>query len=688
MDESCLLCTPAEGGFLRNLFTTDFVPRAKCVGDRAEIVWLHVVSDGVIALAYFSIPIALAFFMRRRRDLAFRWLFGMFALFILFCGMTHVMGIVAFWHPMYRLDGVVKAATGVISIATAVTLWPMIPHALRLPSPSELRRANESLAGEILRRTEAQQLLEENQRMLESRVLERTSALEQANRTLIEAEEDTLLRLAELEAVYTATPTGLCFLDTDLVIQRINRTLLEASGQSTTNSVVGKSFLMALPELASHLHPMCMQSLTTGAAFTNIEVTAQLPGHDRPHQWHVSVKPVVASTTGIIGVSLAVHDVSERVMLEESLRQSQKMDAIGQLASGIAHDINNQLTAIFGYLSIISSQVPDESPMSEYLSSLRLAAEQAGQTTKSLLTFARREPVASTPTSISDVVSHTLSAFKGLFPSRITVDSSGLEPDIWVLGDGGKLHQLVLNLALNARDAIAEGGLVTVSLRRSKDEDGMCVLTITDTGAGIAPEHIHRVFEPFYTTKARGQGTGLGLAVVAGIVKQHKGTIHIDSTPGVGTTFKVTLPLADSAAGPGALPAQATVRLTPMLGGVVLVAEDTRAVRDLIAMRLSGIGAQVVTANDGAKALELAQELGERVRLLILDQDMPVMNGSETLRRLREGGSRVPALMISGGSVDVIPRDRLSVVLAKPFRFEELLDAISAALSLAPHDEA
>lgn len=683
MLEDCLLCTPAEGGFFKNLFTTDFVARARCVGDRAEIIWLHVVSDAVIAMAYFSIPVALAFFMRRRKDLAFRWLFGMFALFILFCGTTHVLGIVAYWHPMYRFDGVIKAATGAISIATAVALWPMIPHALRLPSPSELSRANDSLAGEISRRAEAQRLLEENQRLLETRVLERTSALEQAVRTQKAAEEHTLLRLAELEAVYASTPTGLCFLDTELAIQRINSMMLKLADRDSGANVVGKPFLTALPELAPHLHPMCMRALTTGETRTNIEVSAMMPGSANPRVWHVSVQPVFSGSSGVIGVSLAVHDVSERAILEESLRQSQKMDAIGQLASGIAHDINNQLTAIYGYLSIISSQVPDDSPLTEYLTALRLAAEQAGQTTKSLLTFARREPTVAAPTNFSEVITDTLHAFKGLYPARITVDSSGVDPNVWVLGDRGKLHQLVLNLMLNARDAIPASGRVAIGLRQAQGDPCSCVLTVADSGEGIPPEVINRVFEPFFSTKPRGQGTGLGLAIVSGIVKQHKGDAKVASIPGQGTTFTVTLPRIDPSEIPDKHKVDVVTRLAPMHGGVVLVAEDTRAVRDLMAMRLSAIGVQVVTANDGAKALELAMELGDRVRLLILDQDMPVMNGSETLRALREKGSRVPALMISGGSVDAISGDTRSIILAKPFRFEELLESISAALALA-----
>ena len=159
---TCSLCVEhASGGFWSNVFNTDFVPRAQCVGDRPEIIWLHVCSDAAIAISYYSIPLALAYFLFKRKDLAFGWMFKLFAGFILACGTTHVLGVVAYWYPMYRLDGLVKAVTALLSILTAVMLWPLIPKVLALPSPSELKEANRKLLEEIEVRRSAEQKLEE-----------------------------------------------------------------------------------------------------------------------------------------------------------------------------------------------------------------------------------------------------------------------------------------------------------------------------------------------------------------------------------------------------------------------------------------------------------------------------------------------------------------------------------------------
>ena len=669
MMDTCPVCVePATGGFFTNLFSTDFVPRAQCVGDRGEIIWLHVVSDGVIALAYYSIPLALAYFVHRRRDVAFGWMFKLFAAFILACGTTHVLGILAYWYPMYRLDGVVKAGTGGLSILTAIALWPLIPKAVALPLPSHLHQLNRQLQDEIEVRRQAEARLQEAHGGLEAAVAARTAELASVNRTL----SDTV---AELESVYKGAPVGLCLIDKERRVLRVNERFGVMLG-SNPEAARGRPLADVCPSVSRVVEAML--SLDPSVEVDPVVHVPAPLNHGAESVWLVAVQPVREDGGQSAGACVAVKDITDRGKLQEQVHQIQKMEAVGQLASGIAHDINNTLTAIYGYLSLALVALDKDHRSTPYLEKIAIAAEQASQTTKSLLTFARPAPPRREPVELAPIVQQAMSMARGLMSAKIeiTMDLRGGE-GLWVQADATQLQQVLLNLAINARDAMPGGGRLSVVL--SRDGDSVRVV-VSDTGKGMTPEVQARIFEPFFTTKPRGEGTGLGLAVVQGIVRSHNGTISVSSTPGVGTAFTFEFP---TIVPPGTRSA-ADVPASPQRGfGLVLLVEDNSHVRDLLTAGLEASGFAVVAVGDGDAFLEQAQKLESRVAAYVLDIDIPGRLGTECLEVRRGKGDRTPAVFISGGRAQEVVPDALTKVLSKPFHPSDLIRAVNAAVMSA-----
>lgn len=663
--ESCALCVePATGGFWKNLFNTDFVPRAQCVGDRPEVIWLHVASDAAIALSYYSIPLALAYFVFRRKDVAFGWMFKLFAAFILACGTTHMMGILAYWYPMYRLDGVIKAATGVLSILTAVTLWPLIPKALALPLPSELRDLNRKLEAEVEVRRQAQSELEAARAGLEEAVATRTSELAKVNQALSAS-------LAELETVYASAPLGLCLLDNEGRVIRRNERMLTIVSPGLSEP--GRRLADLSPAIDRIVHSMLHPK-----PGETVDPVLRIPApqnHGAQTVLLIAAQAVRGPDGNPTGACVAVKDVTDRARLTEQVHQSQKMEAVGQLASGIAHDINNTLTAIYGYLSLALVALEKDHPSAPYLEKIAIAAEQASQTTRSLLTFARPAPPRREPVELAPIIQQAVSLARGLMPATIHIDVDlAAGGGLWVQADPTQLQQVILNLAINARDAMKSDGRFGVALHRHGDS---AQLTFTDNGVGMTAEVQARIFEPFFTTKSRGEGTGLGLAVVQGIVRSHNGTISVASAPDRGTTFTLELP----AIVPPGSHAAAGAPAKPQRGeGTILLVEDNSHVRELLTSGLQASGFHVIAVGDGDAFLEQAERLDHAVGAYILDIDIPGRLGTECLAERRAKGDRTPAIFISGGRALDVTTDSLTKVLAKPFHSSDLIRAINAVM--------
>jgi signal transduction histidine kinase len=362
-----------------------YAPHGYCLLWQPGLIWTHVVSDAVIAAAYFSIPFVLLRLVRLRQDIEFGWMLGLFATFILACGTTHLLSIATMWIPAYGWEALVKAVTAVASIATAVLLVPLLPKLVAIPSPSALRQANEAL----------------------------------------------------------------------------------------------------------------------------------------------------------------VREAREREKTEEMLRQAQKMEAIGQLTGGIAHDFNNLLGIVIGNLDRSRRKGSGTPEGRLALDNAIEGAERAARLTDQLLAFARKQPLRPEPTDINEIVTG-MSALLRQTAGALVRTEIDLQPGIpAVILDRNLMENAILNLTINARDAMAQGGVLTIktSYLASTDEVKLCV---SDTGAGMTPDVLQHATEPFFTTKAVGHGSGLGLSQVVGTIEQHGGRVEIESRPEEGTAIHMFLPVAQA----------------------------------------------------------------------------------------------------------------------------------------------
>ena len=387
-----------------------------------------------------------------------------------------------------------------------------------------------------------------------------------------------------------------------------------------------------------------------------------------------------------------LRDVTTRTELEEQLRQSQKMEAVGTLASGIAHDFNNLLTAIFGYTALARRTLPEEHAAVQPLGMVEEAARQASGVTSALLTFSQKTIVAKSPVDLGAVVCQSLRLLRRVLPNSIeTVCQVPQDEQIWVKGDSVQLQQILMNLAVNARDAMPDGGELHISVgRRCPDSSGVfgqiaarmgaqAVLVVKDTGVGMSEEVRSRVFEPFFTTKPRGQSTGLGLSVIHGIVCDHGGSINVESKPGRGTCVTVLLPAWEPLEAGGDSPE--TVQRGH--GEVVLLIEGDDHIRSIMTSTLSAQGYQVAAVKDGAAAAAVMASRREAVQLVVLDLDLPGQSGLTCLSEIRRLQPDVIVIVVTG-RLDAEYNRRLDaeeIVLCKPFQMADLSALVFRALS-------
>jgi signal transduction histidine kinase len=390
----------------------------------------------------------------------------------------------------------------------------------------------------------------------------------------------------------------------------------------------------------------------------------------------------------------------ERVELQEQLHQAQKMEAVGQLAAGVAHDLNNLLTVVAGSTGPIARVLPADRDATQALEAIQRVVEQAGSLTGSLLTFSQKLPADKKPVDLCAVVDNAARLIRRALPSAVKlVVRTDCQPAPWVLADATQMQQVLLNLALNARDAMPDGGTLRIAVsqgRESAAADGVVAagktggsaspaaagarVEVSDTGTGMSPEIQSRIFEPFFTTKERGQGTGLGLAVVHGIVNDHGGQIEVRSEVGAGSTFMVTLPCV----APGVRRQERTPPAPPARGRgeLLLLAEGDRQARELMVAEFRALGYVTDQVGDGAALLAESRRHGRRVRLFILDADLPKRGTLDCLREIRADGIQVPAIVITGAGRDDFEErlDAATVLLRKPFQMAELGRLVSALL--------
>ena len=525
--------------WLRNLFSTaDLTPHGFCLLWRSGLLWLQVVPDALIGLSYYSIPLALAYFVSKRRDIPFGWTFWMFAVFILGCGTTHFVEIWTLWYPDYLTQGLVKVATAAISVATAIVLWPIIPHLLALPSPAQFRDANEALSAEIAER----------------------------NR----------------------------------VVDALQREIIN---------------------------------------------------HQRT---------------------------------EEILRQSQKMEGLGQLTGGVVHDFNNVLLILRGQLHILKRRglVPGDDA---HVAAVERAIARGEGLTRQLLSFARRQTLDPSVIDLNDEMPKLLDLLRRSLRADIEIRLD-MPPSIAPIEvDQNEFELALINIAANARDAMRRGGVLNIAIANEtlpSDDPALQSLSgdvvsisLSDSGEGISPETIDRIFEPFFTTKQQGKGTGLGLSQVYEFARQSGGTVTARSTPGQGTT--ITLYLPRSASRPLASGSQVSDISTSAMGATLLIVEDNPEIAQMKSVLLQEYGYRIALAADGEQALSIVMS-GEIIHLVFCDIVMPgKLNGIDVARILREHFPRLPVLLTTGYTTEAGNASQEGfAILAKPYRPEVLHRAI------------
>jgi PAS domain S-box-containing protein len=391
-----------------------------------------------------------------------------------------------------------------------------------------------------------------------------------------------------------------------------------------------------------------------------------------------------------------IRDVDARKKLEERLRQSEKLEAVGQLAGGIAHDFNNQLAGIVGYADLIRADVEEGSELAKSIDRILVAARRATDLTRQLLAFARRGKYESAAVDVHELVEEVLSLLRHSADKRISFEQTLAARPSLTLGDASQIQSAILNLAINARDAMPNGGTLTIatSVRDvSGDEEGATredvppgryvQLEVADTGTGMDDDTRQRIFEPFFTTKPKGKGTGMGLAAVYGTIRSHGGTIGVSSVPGSGSNFYVLLPLYE---GP-VLPDEQPAPLPPRAEAKVLVVDDEEEILRIASRMLEKLGYTVIACSDGATAVEFYRDTWRDIDLVVLDMLMPGMSGRETFTTIRNVNPDAVVVLTSGFSMD---GDIQSLIdsgangfIQKPFLSNEFTRVIGESLQRA-----
>jgi two-component system cell cycle sensor histidine kinase/response regulator CckA len=392
----------------------------------------------------------------------------------------------------------------------------------------------------------------------------------------------------------------------------------------------------------------------------------------------------------LIGMGI---DISERRKLEEQLRKSQKMEAMGLLAGGIAHDFNNLLTGILGYANLLTFQEGSAPVVAKAAGIIQRSAERASQLTAQLLGFAERGKNLNVPVELGRVIASVTGVLERTQDPRIRIVTSLRPEGGCVLGDPSQLDQVVMNLAINACDAMPDGGQLKIATEPVTLDEAFCrerdwmspgkhlLLSVADTGVGISPEHMERIFDPFFTTKAQGKGTGLGLSMVFGIVKNHGGCVDVRSEAGAGTVFRIHLPESPE----GATTAKDAIdQALPRGRGRILLVDDQESVREVAKDMLEALGYEVITAADGLEGISRYRDLWREIDLVVLDMVMPNLSGGDCFRRMKEINPKARVVLSSGYSMDGAIQDVMNegilAFIQKPYRLEELSRVVGTAV--------
>jgi PAS domain S-box-containing protein len=899
-----------------------FMPHGGCYLWTQSLIALNAISDGLIVLAYYSIPFLLLYFVRKRKDLKFHGVFVCFALFVLACGTTHLMEIWNIWHANYWLSGSIKAVTALVSVPTAILFFKLLPQALALPSADELQKARDELEVRVRERTA--ELLETTGR-LKAEIAERKQAeaalagermllgtlvehlpvavylkdaagrktlsnpadirlcgvaseadiLGKTDTELFRREQAAVFQADEKQVINTGQPmlnreeqltgsdgsirwlltskvplidavgrvTGLAGIGLDITERKraeeslkLFRTLLDHSnetievldpktgrfldvnergcldsgysreeylarqvfdldamltpaGFADSVAAVRKSgrltwlgihqrkdgstfpveinlayvrldrdYLIAMVrditerKQAEESHARLATAVEQAAeiiVITDIKGTIQYvnPAFEKTtgytcaealgknsrilksgqHEgefyrqmwdvlqrgeiWHghiinkrkdgklyeeeATISPLRDAAGNVINYVGVKRDVTREVQLEAQFRQAQKLEAIGTLASGVAHDFNNILAIIQMQTSLLKSGGGLSAEQEKFADEIAATVDRAAALTRQLLLFSRKETLQPHDLDLSQSIANMTRMLQRILGEAIAVQLNLAAQPVFIHADAGMMDQVLLNLTVNAHDAMPHGGRLIITTAAVEFDEfavaqsaqarpgSFVCLSVADTGCGIPPEILPRIFEPFFTTKGVGKGTGLGLATVFGIVQQHHGWINVYSEVGSGTTFKVYLPRLSGMN--DELIAKKMLAAKPTGHETILLVEDEPSLRTSVQMALTRLGYRVLEAPTGAKALDIWKEHGGEIRLLLTDLMIPGgMTGNDLAQRLLQDNPQLKVIYMSGYSAEVagngLPMKEGVNFLTKPFQAHQLAQTIRDSL--------
>ncbi|MEH2214004.1 hybrid sensor histidine kinase/response regulator [Nostoc sp.] len=695
-----------------NFFTSEsFIPHGHCYLWQTNLVWLHILSDAFIALAYYSIPATLFYFVRKRQDLPFDWIFLLFSGFIVACGTTHLMDIWTLWHPTYWVSGFLKAVTATISVITALELVPLVSQALALPSPTQLEQANQELQTQIAERLSVEEELRKYQNHLEEMVAVRTNEITQTNEQLqqeilerqrileiLRQSEERYRYLAEAipQLVWTTKPNGEC--------DFFNQNWCEYTGLTLEQSL-GSGWLAALhPDDVQRADKVWSDAVRNSTMYNN-EYRFKRAA-DGSYRWQLARGLPLKDEQGFVvkwfGTCTDIHE--QKQILEERahlLELEQLARAKAETANRIkdeflavlSHELRTPLNAILGWSKLLQTRRLDQTKTSEALATIERNATLQVQLIEDLLDISRilqgKLTLNITKINLKSTVLSALQTMQLAAETKLIEVNTVFQPTVGqIMGDSTRLQQVVWNLLSNAIKFTPRGGKVEVRLQET---DGYAQIIVSDTGKGISADFLPFVFDYFRqadsTSTRNFGGLGLGLAIVRNIIEMHGGIIKADSRgEGQGAIFTVSLPLlldeSPRLTDGQNFPAFLATNSLPLNGIRILVVDDDTDSRDFVAFVLEQDGAFVMAVSSAEEALQTLAEV--KLDVLVSDISMPDMDGymliHEVRTRTSEQGGQIPAIALTAFARNDDHEKALKagfqMHLSKPLNPEKLIAAI------------
>ncbi|WP_163338573.1 DUF3365 domain-containing protein [Desulfopila sp. IMCC35008] len=511
---------------------------------------------------------------------------------------------------------------------------------------------------------------------------ERTEELNSTKEELQTVFEEMLDGFALHEMIYDDNNTPI-----DYKFLKVNKAFEEITGLDQ-NDIVGKRILEVLPNIERHWIEKYGEVVQSGRPIKFMNYEKELNKHFEINAFRNQENHFACIFKDITERENAE---SERLQLEEKLRQSHKMEAIGTLSGGIAHDFNNLLSAILGYTEIAKEDISYGHPARQSLEQVLIASNRAKEIVKQILTFSRKEKMNRVPVKINTIVEEALTLLRATLPATIEIHQQIPTTCAYVLADSNQIHQVIMNICANAAHAMeSSGGILHVTVDSCEAPDNRdgnrCVtVKIKDDGEGIDKDHLLRIFDPYFTTKEVGKGAGMGLAIVSGIVKSYGGKIGVDSTLGVGTTFTLTFPEFRG----NVLHEIESAEATPTANKRLLIVDDEKYIADLMKRRTERLGYHVTALTDSLEALQLFKADPETFDLVITDQTMPSLTGYNLAIELMKIRPDIPVIICTGYNSNIDSEKAKSIgvrfCISKPVEKDELARTIREALSGKPY---